>query len=428
MKMANFRHLIVLPFPKKVAKFAGQLAKSSFGIAASLIGTIGLFLILARLVSPSHFGIFSLTYAVCSIFGTIFDFGFRLRFLKETPGLVKLHGGIPARLFYLKLTLFTGLTPIALITLSILKAPLELFFPVWSGIALVSMANFLGASIQSIGHHGRDSANVFVGNTVGVFALCAMAAMGIRDPFLLALSVSATGTVHLALALWTWLRFFKVVNERFSWSDVVSQMRASIAYTLDAVTQRSFNFVDIVILSLFVSSAQVGLYEAGRKLVQGAFTFVQAVNQVVLPRLTDAAACPKMWTKWALLIVISMCSVGLACGCLIYVLRETLVLTIFGEQYKPATPLISIFGIMVCFRFLASSIGLLLTSLGLQKQRAIANSISLVCFVVASMPMSYQFGAPGMAWSHVIATSILFVGFVVCFANRGVLLKKWSIF
>jgi O-antigen/teichoic acid export membrane protein len=372
-----------------------HLVQSGFGILSSVLGTIVIFILIARSLGPEEFGNFALVYALASLAGLVFDFGYPPRLLRETDALATHWGGLPLRVMHAKVVLLSVLTPTLFTAAWAIGLDPCVLAAIWAGIVLLSFGNVFAAMLRARGHHGRDAANLFAANASGALLALGLYAMS-ATPLAFALVIAAIGAAYGALTLLSWRRQFALVPERFSWASVGAELRAGLAYLLDAFTQRGFGFLDVAILAAVAPPLIVGLYQAGQKIALGAGLAAQPFNNVMLPRLSRLAATPAQWHPTALRFFAVQAGIGLAAFGLLAGLGPAIVDLVYTEAYAPVRGYMWLFGALVGARYVASSLGIMATSLGQQRQRAMINLAGLAAFAALAPVLATQFGARGM--------------------------------
>ena len=390
-----------------------RLAQSGVGIFASLLGTIVIFLLVARLTGPAEFGLFALSHAICSLFGVLFDFGYQSRLLKETAELIASRGGFPARIFYLKIALFLLLTPAAVFATYISGASLFLFPAFWAGISMLSIGNLLSASLKSINLHGRDSIHALIANLFGLVVIIVVALSNVEGVFYYVFAFPVIGMVYLGLTVPLWLRTFHIVPEQFRFHTLLLEFRTGFAFALDALTQRGFNFISVAILSFFTSYAALGLFQAGQKIAQGFLPLAQPFNNVMLPRLAHANSNLSKWNRAAAFTLTAMLILGVVSGGFVILFGDWIADILFGGEYDKLKSFLWLFGIVIALRFFGSALAIIITSLGMQTYRALTNLVSLGLFIIYAPLLSSAYGAMGGVIAIVIAAAFIGIAYTI---------------
>ena len=399
-----------------------RLAQSGAGILSSVLGTIFIFIVVARALDPGIFGLFAMTYAMASLCGIVFDFGYVTRLLRETAPLVERHGGLPARVVHTKLALLVVLSPLLMLVGWVADVSLPLLAILWLGIGSLSVGNLFGTMLRSADMHLRDSAHLLIANALGAALAVGLAAGLAGDdvaPEAFALAVALIGVTYAGLTLRAWRRFFAIAPEGWSVACIAGELRRNLSYALDVFTQRSFGFLDVAILAAVASPVAVGLYQAGQKIAQGASIFAQPFNNVILPRLSRAADQPRRWRALALRFAALQVGMGVLAFAGLSLAGPMLVDLLYTEDYSQVRGYMWLFGALIGARYAASSLAIMVTSRGLQAQRSAVNLTSLACFAVAAYGLAGAYGAYGMIAAATGAALLSAAGFALVLLTNG---------
>lgn len=390
-----------------------QLTHSSFGILASVLGTIVVFVIAARSLGPAAFGEFSLAYASCSIAGIVFDFGYMTRFLQEARRSKTGHAEIRTATFATKGLLFLVLSLALMLVFLGFGLDVQLGAELWVGVALISMANLFATVLRGLGLHRQDALNNFVANLAGV-SVAGIAWWLHAGPQGFAMVVVMVGTVYLGLTLWFWRVHGRVRHDRLCVAAINVEIRQNLPYALDALVQRSFGFLDVVILSAVANPTAVGLYQSGQKIAQGANIFAQPFNNVVLPRLSRVAGDSNVFLAVALKGFALQVVVGLIALVTIAFLGPLLVDFLYTSDYAPAQDLMPLFGFLIAIRYVAAALAMCVTALGHQEKRFRIGVVGLSIMILAASTLGYFYAAKGLIVGLGVASATMsFLFFIV---------------
>tara|TARA_R110001583_G_scaffold182521_1_gene340537 strand:- start:12296 stop:13507 length:1212 start_codon:yes stop_codon:yes gene_type:complete len=384
-----------------------HLFQSLMGVVSSLIGTIVIFVIAGRSLGASDFGHFSVAYATCSLFGILFDFGYMTRLLKETHATGNETSIVLAReTLIVKSVLFALLSVLITVFAWVSGLDLALILRLWIGVCLISVANLYGATLRAAGRHLLDSRNNFLANICGAgFAIFLSFTDATQHEFALVFIV--TGSVHLITTLWSWRSIGNVTPGPVTRTSLRREVMANIPYSIDALGQRSFFFLDVMILSLLTTSTTVGLYQAAQKLAQGANIMAQPMNNVLLPRLSRAVSDKTTFKEKSRLAVNIYLGIAAGAGLAMWALGPTMIELLYSDAFSEAKPLMWVFAILTVTRYLAASQNIQITALGLQKTRSIINLCSLGIFVIVAFSLGSIWGSKGVVLAFVVSFTII---------------------
>ena len=148
---------------------ARQMVGSVLGAVSSVLGSILVFIAAGKTLGPELFGTFALTYAIISLLGLIFDFGYPVSFLRNTRKPAdNSPGELPKQALGLKVALFVVLTPFAVGVPFLTGTNLLVGMVLWVGLSLISLGNFYSTMLRAIGLHSKDAVNLFISNFAGL--------------------------------------------------------------------------------------------------------------------------------------------------------------------------------------------------------------------------------------------------------------------
>lgn len=381
-----------------------HIVHSVLGIVSSVIGTTVIFVLVARTVGPAAFGTFALSYATASFAGIIFDFGYLTRLLHETR---RDHDDAKARVsgmvMWTKCLLFVVLSLLLFTTIVLMGGDLVLTAVLWTGIALTSVANTAATMLRALSFHGRDSANNAAANMLGLglafglyFAGAPIMAFGFVFP--------AIGLGYLLLTLRIWRRECCVEPVQFSIARLRDELHLNSSYAMVAVAQRSFGFLDVIILSLVASPAAVGIYQAAQKISQAANIFTQPFNNVLLPRLSRVAQNRNSFlSAFRRFLSIQTVSALVLAFCLA-TFGPWVVELLYTAEFAPAEALMPWFAVLIATRYVTAAITISITALGKQRERMIASLFGVVVMLIVSPFLGWIFGPTGQVAALTIST------------------------
>lgn len=390
-----------------------HIPQSAFGILSSVIGTIAIFVVVARSLGPVDFGVFAYSYAAVSFTGILFDFGYMTRLLRET----KLHVGGRAALsvvsLALKACLFAVLTILLLGIMAISGRDLMLIAVLWCGVATISMANLFSTMLRGLAHHWADALNNFAANLSG--AIFAGILYLIDAPILgFAAVFPLIGLIYIVGTLRVWRRNCYIEVQKVTKKRLLVEVQNNISYLLDAIAQRSFGFLDIVMLSAVANPLAVGLYQAGQKIAQGANIFSQPFNNVFLPRLSIHAHDGNRFAHVSRKSFMLQAACGVAAFAGLTIIGPYIITLLYSSSFSQARGLMWAFGLLVCVRYISAALTIQLTALGQQKMRTQINLCCVLVLVTSGLVLGYYFGALGMILAATLASLLIGVSsFVV---------------
>lgn len=381
------------------------------------------YVMLARILAPSDFGIVAMVTVVVG-FATIFaDFGLSLAAIREAELT-------PAQ----KSNLFWSNALVGAICMGLVAASGPLLAEFYNEPALISvtLALSIGLLTNAVAVQfrvelnrrrafGLMAAQEVTGSVLGLVAALVVALAGLGY-WALVVQTLTQSLVILLLAV-IQARWFPGLPSRNA------RMRSLFAFGRDTLLLQLAYYasrsVDSLAIGRTLGPEALGFYSRGSQIVTLAFQqILSPLTRVVLPRLSAASSSDELNSQ--LLRVhkfVSFAIVGLL-GVLIAV-AEPLIVVALGENWRPMAGVVQVLGTAAIFQALAyvyywaflatARTGVLLLSELPGRLVMIAGSIALV-----------RFGVEAVAWAIVAGQVLMFVtgAFV---ANRSILLDSLTL-
>lgn len=365
---------------------------------------------ITRYLGREGFGIYTTITAFLMFFGIIINFGLNtitVQMISETDnGTEKIIGNIFA------LRLVSSAICLAL-------APLvSLFFPypaiIKIGIALTSFAflfqmltEILIGVFQKFLETWKPAFAEFASRLIfiALVVLAIYLKMGILA-MMLALNIA-----NLFMFVLTFYYAKKLIKIRllFDWAEWKKILRRAWPIGVSIILNLIYLKTDILILSVYRTQEEVGLYGAPYKLIDAITTFAMMFMGLVLPLMASAWAkgdrerFVQVFQKtFNLLIIVA---VPMAAGT--YFIAEKIMIFISGAAFAPSGKILSILVLGAAALFLGSLFAHAIVAIGRQRKiiwgYAIDAAISLIAYFIFIPKYSYI----GAAWVTVFSESLI---------------------
>ena len=387
----------------QVRKFVRESFASIGGLASTLIGNAGIFLLIASAVDPSEFGRFAKSYASVSLVMLLVDFGYQQRILRDLDRYVDRFGGLPTTILHVKLLLALVAIGIVAPLVVLLSIDPAIVAVVGVGLLALSFGHVAGTSLRAQGLHAKDSLNMFMSSLLGMIYAAVLWWTGMDNALPFAFAFTITGLLYSILSYALLRRYLRWRHVTPTVAKIRKELSAGVSYASDTIVVRSYGAVDVIILSAFAGTSAVGIYQVGQKLMQMILPFGQVLTNVLLPLLSR-----KFYREGVsdaplaqLLGLLAITSIVAYAG--FYTVGYLIVTYALDPAYGFVLELLPIFGITVAFRILAVGPSLWLVAAGVQKIRLIGNIATLVLFVVLLAILTPALGAYGAAMASALA-------------------------
>jgi O-antigen/teichoic acid export membrane protein len=280
----------------------------------------------------------------------------------------------------------------------------------------VTVGDFLNACFRGVDRFETETRNVVLASGLHV-VIVAPIAWFTEDWVYIAAAFFMSRSLYLLLSISSFKRLFVGVGTSIfekDWiADAVSQIRISIMYAADSALVAVRSYADVFMISIFLGTNAVGLYQVGMNLVRAIENVGPIIANVYLPKLSSLLQKPQEATRYETQLLVLLLCCGLACFGVLSLLPEGLLLVVFGERYSPAFVLFPFFGLYLLTRFMAMALGVLLTARGFQANRALAGLVSLSVLLLCAWALMPFLGLTAVAVANVISGLTLVAWFTL---------------
>jgi len=362
-----------------------------------------IFVLLARFLGPGPFGVFAAAMVYATLLGLVAEYGLGTFTLCEAGAHQGRSATIVMQALMVKLITTGIVTLFGLAALTILgpaRDTLIVSISVFIGLMAASFADLCFVTVRAVGRYDIEAKTVVATSVVSLAAI-AWVTIASESIVAAALSFMATRLFYLA-ASWVVLRPFLATAavwpvER---ADVLRIMRQASPYAVDGLLINLSNQIDVVMVSLLLSHVEIGLYQAGAKLLQGVAPVAAILAMVYLPKLAEANQAGDLGRRNQLAARLNLEFVGIATigffGFMVFGPLWTIY--VYGPEFSPLIPLWPGLSCFILFRFTAASYGIQLTALGEMRYRIGTYVIVIGAVVIGSLIALPRYGVAAAPW------------------------------
>jgi O-antigen/teichoic acid export membrane protein len=212
---------------------------------------------------------------------------------------------------------------------------------------------------------------------------------------------------------------YKIYNEantllRPSIADIKRDLYKALPYAVHYWVGSFYLNIDTVIMKPIVSSEDLGIYQAGIRIIIGLGILLTIINSVYLPLLNEALLTNiKAFKKKVISLNTNVIRVAIICTLGLIICSKLVILVLFGEKFMALQSIFWIIGLIVGMRILGASFGILLTISNKQALRAIAGAISIVLIIISDLILvpiyGYKIAALVLLFAHLFITSFYII-------------------
>lgn len=396
----------------KIANIAKNTSYLTLALILQKIISFSYFTLLARFVGPASLGKYYLAISLTTIFAIFIDLGFANVLTREVAKKDKEPAVWLGNILALKIPL----TLITLLALFILVFVLgydhltkTLVYISAISMVLDSFTNSFFATSRGCHNLKFESiASVVFQLIVLIFGYSALLAGKGLIWAMMALVLASVFNFLYSFSVIYWKLKIKV---RLIWDSAFIReiIMISWPFAVFAIFQRLYTYIDSVLLSIFASDIQVGLYQI-------AFKIIYALQ--FLPLAFTASLYPALSSYWRYnkeqlnitferaINYLTIISLPIVLG--VFLLADKVVL-LFKDDYSAAAWPLKISIISLFFIFLNFPVGSLLNACDAQKKNTKNMIIVALSSVILNLILIPRFQALGAAWVVLITNSLMFV-------------------
>jgi len=362
---------------------SGQAIKnSSYAFATTLLTKIGSFaftIILARILMPELFGLYSLALATIIMFTVFSNLGFGSAMIifvskslkKGDPGKAKAYfeGLLKYRIYLILFTSFLLLALANFIAKIYYNKPI--FFALLAGaiyLPIMSLQGYLGAVFQAENKFKYPMIQeiIFQLLRLTIIPLTILFLLNLPKSIIILVLILLTALCHLAGLLYLRITSSKKItflksSKKILTSDEKKRVKKFIIpVSLTVLSGMFFGYIDTLMLGHYVESAFIGYYGVALGLVGSIAALIGFIPGSLLPifsRLRGESLERAFKKTRTLIILISIPTIILT------VFIAKYIIMIYGAMYAPAILLLQLFSVLILTLPLSGLYNVYLTSM-----------------------------------------------------------------
>jgi O-antigen/teichoic acid export membrane protein len=389
---------------RRMAGNAAALATA--GLVAQLV-FISIEIAIARRLGSDAFGIFATVHAIVIASLILLDSGMTWWQIESGSRKPESISELWGTTLVMKFIGFVILYPLISLVLMVLgyDQPTVIFFMIFFAYGLtVAAQDSLAAVYIARERMGVNAA--FQGGTP-IFIGLLVTGVLMQDQGLPSVGAAYVTGGILVTTLWiavTW----RAVPPRLKLGTSIGILRKSYLYGLTNLLVHVFRKGDILLLSVFTSMSQVGIYAAASKLLDLAFKVPLLAAYVVSPALfKQSQADIESYRRSADLLVRFSLISGLAFAVACYPSATWAIQLLFGPQFDAAAAILQVLSASFALKFLAFALQTVLTTRGLHRARTSALAAATAAAAAGHCILIPTIGPIGAAISVVTAEILL---------------------
>ena len=333
-----------------------------------------IFIIIARLWRVDEFGIFMYCFVIVWFVQVIIDYGFNLQLVKEGAEKVRNLVEVFSDCISVKHFLTFMVVVLSLVTMAFVgieKFTWSLYFLLLLSVILSSYNQFFLFPFNALSKFSIVSIVTLINNLI-FFVIVLLAVwlfhakvLGTAFAFVIARFIAFL--INLLLLKKENIQF-KLVQ--FKIKNFYSIFKTSLPYGVLALMATAYLQADTFFIKYFLNNYEVGIYQAGMRLLLASMFIGTVVNTVYLPFCSNNKQNILRISEIQKKIVRYLAALGMIAFIIMSFFSRELIALIYSAKYFDLIKLFPLFGFIIVMRYFGSTYGLMLTVFDLQKLRA----------------------------------------------------------
>jgi len=367
-------------------------------------------IVISRILGVTGFAEFTYCLVAASLLALPIDYGLELKLLRDgalnknrvpelttSTTLTKLSLVIPTTLVFLLLVEIGALDE------TLYRSLLAMF----SAQVAYSFSRHFLVPYRICSQYHTEFLLTFL-TELAVLALCIVGAVVYASSTGAALGFSLGRILGLLIIGIVYLRRF---GFRFERTRIVDQLKVGMPFALHTIVAALYLNIDVLIIRQFISTFDLGIYQAGIRSVMAACLLALVVQNLFLPRLAESVGSYELFeTLKRKYLLLTVCG-GMLVSVLVVIFSESLIRLVFGSEFLSLSEMVPYFALVILMRYIGSVYGILLTIVPRgQTLRAVAAVASLAIVIVGDLMFVPDYGIWGalgvLIGSHLVINAI----------------------
>ncbi len=400
-----------------------SLAQGAVSTAARLLTGVVLFVLLARAWGPQDFGLFMFWFTIATISCLPVDYGFAQQVLRELGRDPSQAHALMARLRDAKLVLAAGVLALFVAVAAAARLPgaeRDLALLLLVAAALFSFGDLFAMGLRGLGRF-RDEMLVSVCGSLLQFGLVVVVLAAGGGLKLAAGAFVASRAAQLAALAHRFQAAAGALGRPFTrLREVGPTLAGGLRYGADHLLTNLYLALDTVLVKALLGPAAVGVYQAGLRLVQGAFAIAPVINSVYVPAIAAAAERGDSPGRHTRALLLQLALIGSVASLALALFAGPIQRLLYGPEFGELASLLPLFGALLLLRYTIAAFGTVTAALGYQRARAGGLMLATALLAAGIALWAPRFELAGVLAATLVAHAALGVVYVAVLARRRI--------
>ena len=369
---------------------------------------------IAKMVSISDFGSFSLAFIIASITTLCLDYGFNLKGLVLTSKKKEEINEELSSMIFSKI-IITVIICILYFILFFFSKYDDTTNKVMSILAFsaipASFGNFYLNSFKIINRFEKEAIGYIIQGAFLLIFLGINHFYGSKNIIYYSIILLVARVIYMLYGFFVFRKgFLKRVT--FDFRKSIIAIKTATPFGVHLILGASIIYIDTFILSILSTLENVGLYQAGMRIIMASMLIAVIISDAFIPEISKIfenriIVSRKLSSLFEFILLFS----GLTL-LTIFFYKKTIILLLFSQEYLVLETSIIIIIFIISLRYIGIVPGIILTSFGKQIIRARAVVISIISSVILNVILIPIYGIKGAFLASLVTHIILNIIYV----------------
>jgi PST family polysaccharide transporter len=384
---------------------------------------------IVRIIGPEKFGVISIAYALTYYLWIIVDYGYNIsgvQLISQNQDNTRICSQIVKNIFIIQIVLNLFCVIVLLLVINLYE-PFSWYKNVFIYYFLVIPAHILLASWFYTGLEQVKYISLlsFISRIIYVILIFSIIRSE-QDFILIPIFYSGSMLIGGIISLNIIVRKFKLNFGKTVPINIFSFLKRDRQIYISNIFMNLYRNSNILILSVFVNEASVGIYSAGEKIIRAIQTTFSPITQAFYPYISRITVTSKFQSQKVIKYILITISVLAGCiAMIIFLFSDFINHLAFGKNFQATARIMQIASPVIFFGVVNYIIGIIfMTNYSLKKEFSYSViTVGLFNIVICSI-LSYYYHTTGAAISYSLAEILLLL--IMCafiIKNK----EKWKI-
>jgi O-antigen/teichoic acid export membrane protein len=203
-------------------------------------------------------------------------------------------------------------------------------------------------------------------------------------------------------------------NKRYNFNFIKNLLKESFPYGIHILFGIIYFQIDTVMLEAMRGNYEVGIYQAGIKIVVIGLFFSAIFQNSFLPTLSRlfGESSEKM-IQVAVKMNKYLLTLGFALSIVIFIYSKSIIQIVYGDEFLVAENVVNFLSLLIIIRFSATAYGVILTASGKQKWKMYSTISATIFNVVLNYFLIAKFGYMGAVIATILTNILIFILYLI---------------